>query len=456
MTGGTMTGSQPGHGSDGMGVEGAAARTADEHAAACRVVLRQALQRAGARAPETVALDDPELLGRMTGGALVSDMPLPPFDNSQMDGYAVCAADLAGAAPGAPVELQIGIATAAGDAPVAHAPGTASPVMTGAPIPAGADAVVPVERALPPQFPPLARAGRGAPVGAVAFAAPVATGEFVRRAGSDLGAGAEILPAGVRLAPARIGALAAAGIAEVPVAPRPRVLLCSTGDEITPQAGPGGLAPGRIHDANTPMLAAALRSAAAEVRVVRCDDSPGALRAALRAHERWADLLVTSGGISAGAFEVVREALAPLRARFVKVAMQPGGPQGLGMLALDASGGADAASAGPRLPALCFPGNPVSAMLSAELFLLPTLREHAGLPAERPREQRPLAHDAESPEGKLQLRRGTIAPDGRVVLSGSSSHLLRGLATAEVIAEIPLGIGFLAENAPVVVWRIHD
>jgi len=236
----------------------------------------------------------------------------------------------------------------------------------------------------------------------------------------------------------------------VPVLPRVRVLLCSTGDEIVPPDQANCLVPGRIHDANTPMLAAALRAVNADVRVLRCEDDPAALRAAIRADAPWVDLIVTSGGISAGAFEVVRDALAPLGAEFVKVAMQPGGPQGLGVLVFDETGG------GHRLPVLCFPGNPVSAMLSAELFLLPALREYAGLAPERPRERRPLAHDADSPEGKLQLRRGTLAPDGRIVLSGPSSHLLSGLAAADVIAEIPLGVGFAAENTPVTVWRIHD
>lgn len=442
--------------------------TADDHAAHCASLLRQVEHAIRARGRDRVSLHDLGVVGRVTAEAIASAIPLPPFDNSQMDGYAVRAADLAGASAAAPVVLRIGVATAAGDAPVAHAAGSASPVMTGAPIPTGADAVVPIEEALPPVFPALARAGKGEPRGEVGFVAPVEAGRFVRGTGSDLARGAEILPAGSRLTPARVGALAAAGLSEVGVFSRVRVLLCATGDELIVGTDPEGgigtygaqscalhqapwseLGPGRIHDANTPMLAAAIRATGAEVQVLSVADDVEAFREALAACD--ADVIVTTGGVSEGAFEVVREALTPLGVEFGKVAMQPGGPQGSGMLDLtDNAGGAR------RAPVLCFPGNPVSAMLSAELFLLPSLRRLAGLPAERPRETRLLAHDTDSPPAKLQLRRGRIEADGRVRLSGPSSHLLAGLATADVIAKIPIGVDHLVEGSPVTTWRIND
>jgi len=424
--------------------------TAADHAAACRRLLETAVADVLGREPELIRVGDPALAGRVTARALVSDLPLPPFDNSQMDGYAVRAEDLADASTESPVALRVGVTTAAGDAPVTHDAGTASPIMTGAAIPEGADAVVPVEEGSPSAFPALARAGETAPEAVIRFAAPVAPGQFVRRAGSDLPSGVEVVDAGVRITPSRIGALAAAGIAAVPVRARARVLVCSTGDEIVEAGSAESLGPGRIRDANAPMLAAALRAAGAEVRVVRSGDRPAALRATLEAEWAWPDLIVTIGGISAGAFEVVREALTPLGAEYGKVAMQPGGPQGAGRVALTGAEGERA------LPILCFPGNPVSTVLSAELFLLPTLRELAGLPAERQREERLLSHATESPAGKLQLRRGRIEADGRVTLSGPSSHLLSELANAEVIAEIPLGVGAAAENSPVAVWRIND
>ena len=424
--------------------------TAAEHAVACRELLRSTTERVLAREPDRLAVLDPALPGRVVAQALVSGIPLPPFDNSQMDGYAVLAADIAKASPDSPVVLRVGVTTAAGDAPITHLPGTASPIMTGAAIPLCADAVVPVERALPPTFPALARAGESAPDATVRFTSPAPAGQFIRPLGSDLGMGLEVLGAGERITPTRVGVLAASGIAEVPVRSRARVLVCSTGDEIVSADSGDPLAPGQIRDANAPMLAAALRSAGAEVRVRRSGDRAEAFRHILEQEYAWPDLVVTIGGISAGAYEVVRDTLEPLGAEFLGVAMQPGGPQGLGQITPH---GED----GPRtLPALCFPGNPVSTLLSAELFLLPTLRELAGLPGERPREERPPAHDPESPADKLQLRRGTIESDGRVSLSGPSSHLLSGLASADVIAEIPLGVGTAAENTPLTVWRIND
>lgn len=429
------------------GAAGPQGRSVTDHAAQVRALLAPRLDRIADAEPELLDIDDPGLTGRVITTSLRASFPLPPFDNSQMDGYAVRAADLAGAGEDHPVTLPLGFATAAGDAPCVHLPGTASPVMTGAAIPEDADAVVPVEVTRPPRFPALVRAPRegtrATPSGSVAFLAPVSRGTFVRRRGEDLAAGAVLARRGERLSPARIGALAAAGVQRVPVRPRIRVLLCATGDELTMHGAQ--LAPGRIHDANTPMLAAMLRSAGAEVRTARCADRPEELRRLIQGAQD-ADLVVTSGGISAGAFEVVREALEPLGAEFGGVAMQPGGPQGLGSVPRTA--GVD------PVPVLCFPGNPVSSMLSAELFLLPMLREVMGLPAERPRERRALAHDVDSPAGKLQLRRGRIAADGTVTVSAPGSHLLAELADAEVIVEIPLGISHAPAGTIVEIWRI--
>ncbi|RGE21116.1 gephyrin-like molybdotransferase Glp [Leucobacter sp. wl10] len=429
-----------------------AVRSVEEHLRAVRSLLAPVLARLAEGEPDRLGIDHDGLAGRVSAGEVRAAFPLPPFDNSQMDGYAVRAADLSGASGERPVELPVGYATAAGDAPLVHRGGTASPVMTGAAMPRGADAVVPVEATRGGRFPSLVRgvdaaggtaAPRERPAGTVVFDAPVVCGAFVRARGEDLEADAVVVRRGARLSPARIGALAAAGVVEVLVRRRPRVLVCATGDELAARGG--RLLPGRIHDANTPMLAALLRSAGAIVRTTRCADRPEALRALI---ERTgdADLVVTSGGISAGAFEVVREALAPLGAEFASVAMQPGGPQGLGLI--ERSGGA-----GP-LPVLCFPGNPVSTALSAELFLLPALREAAGLPGERPRERRALAHDVSSPPRKLQLRRGRVAPDGAVSVTAPGSHLLGDLADADVIVEIPVGVSRASAGTIVDTWRI--
>lgn len=417
----------------------------EAHLAAVAELLAPVVARVRAADPELVSIGDPGLSGRVVAETVRTRIPLPPFDNSQMDGYAVRAGDIAEASAEHPVSLPIGFATAAGDAPQTHVSGTASPIMTGAAIPHGADAVIPVERTRPAGFPALSRVGERLIPSEITFAAPVDAGTFIRRRGEDLPEGAALVEAGARLTPARIGALASAGVATAPVLPRLRVLVCTTGDELA-ESGP--LPAGRIHDANGPMLAAMLRASGAEVRLLHSADRPSALRDLLAVEAARTDLLVTSGGISAGAFEVVREALAPLGARFMGVAMQPGGPQGLGSLTLP--------RAERELPALCFPGNPVSTVLSASLFLLPTLRELAGFPHATATRVRPLAVDTHSPEHKLQLRRATVEADGTVTPLPPGSHLLHDLAEADVIAQIPAGVAFAPAGTPVTTWRLHD
>ncbi|MGK0715398.1 molybdopterin molybdotransferase MoeA [Leucobacter sp. W1153] len=422
-------------------------RTLAEHQRDLDSLLEPILAVLGTRS-ELLPIDDPFLVGRVSAAELTSATDLPPFENSQMDGYAVRTADFAhspervqsqtGAAGS--TRLLIGAVTAAGDPPAAHPPGFAMPVMTGAPIPLGADAVIPIEQADPPRFGALR--GTDARPASVSFAAAPPTGQFIRHQGEDLRSGSIVLRAGVRITPARIGLLAAAGIAAVPVRPRLRVLLITTGDELTP---PGeSLAPGRITDASTPLLAAALREVEALVTTERVPDQPSRLLAVLRKHAGRHDLVVTSGGISAGAFEVVREALDPLGVTFASIALQPGGPQGWGTLLLD----------GAQIPVLCFPGNPVSSALSLELFLLPHLRRYAGQPAALPVAHLPLAHAIDSPVHKHQVRRGRLDADGRVHLGAPGSHLLADLAEAEVLAHVPLGVSHLPADTPIEVWRL--
>src|SRR5699024_8170106 len=219
-------------------------------------------------------------------------------------------------------------------------------------------------------------------------------------------------------------------------------------------------APGRIYDANGPMLAALLHSAGAEVVRLRTRDDPEALLRAVAEqvdevrHTGNLDLLITVGGISAGAYEVVREAFADRGVEFTSVAVQPGGPQGLGTLRLPGTQPAPTAQTAQatqnELPVLSFPGNPVSALLSAQVFLVPPLRGLTGradLPGAHPHPDgvwRRLAADTDSPEHKLQLRRGVLEPDGAVRVLPPSSHLLHDLAVAEVIAEIPAGVSHAA------------
>ena len=418
-------------------------RSVDTHAEEVAELLAPVSERISRSSPEVLSIDDPRAVGRPIAGEIRSEIPLPPFTNSQMDGYAVRAADLAGATPQSPIALPLGPVTAAGNVPLSHRDGTASPVMTGAAVPFGADAIVPVEHTDPPTFPPFS-----ADVDAAhtrGFSRAVEPGEFVRHKGEDLPQGGLIAEPGTRATAARIGLIASSGVGTLPVRRRPHLLLITTGDEVIGQGKT--VTPGRIFDANAPMLSAAMVAAGAHVEHRHCPDRAEELLAMLSEQAASTDLVVTSGGISAGAFEVVREALAPHGVRFMSVAMQPGGPQGMGTLTLPRGGF--------TLPVLCFPGNPVSALLSAEVFLLPWLRELLGAPPRPSRRARPLAHEVQSPATKLQLRRGTLTHDGEVRLTDPGSHLLSDLADAEIIAEIPAGTAHLAAGNLVTTWRIN-
>ncbi|MGO2745965.1 molybdopterin molybdotransferase MoeA [Microbacterium sp.] len=386
-----------------------------------------------------------EALGRLLAEDVASPGSVPPFANSQMDGYAVRSADVHAASAVSPVTLPVGATSAAGDPIRTHVPGTASPVMTGAPIPNGADAVIPIELADPPHFAGIGADRRDAEPGTtVSFAAPVNAGTFVRPAGADLARGAVILRTATRLGPVGLGSLAAAGVAEVPVRPRPRVLLLSTGDELRAPGEP--LAPGQIHDANTTSLTAALRESGAVVVHASVPDAASAVLEEIARHPD-IDVVVTAGGVSAGAFEVVRDALEDAGVTFEPIAMQPGGPQGFGAVRSES---------GRSIPIVAFPGNPVSALLSFEMFLRPLLRELVGLAPMREITHAPLAHAITSPRAKHQVRRGTLRADGTVEVGAPGSHLLHDYARATVLAHIPIGVDALAEGAEVEIWRIDD
>ncbi|HEY0249630.1 MAG TPA: gephyrin-like molybdotransferase Glp [Gryllotalpicola sp.] len=393
-----------------------------EHQAAVRALL-EAHWRPGA---ELVPLGAG--LGRLLAEDVATPIDLPPFDNSQMDGYAVRADASAG-------PLRVSDHIAAGD-PIHVFGGGAAAIMTGAPLPIGADAVVPVEAVATVEA---AGAGGGfaAVGGTIELPGPVAPGAFVRRRGSDLPTGATLLPAGIRLGPPQLGALAASGLEAVPVRARPRVLVVSTGAELSPAGAP--LPPGRIYDANALSLSAAITAAGgiALATSVHSDD-PDAFLSALEAAGP-VDLVVTSGGVSAGVHEVVREALAPLGVAFGSVAMQPGGPQGLGSVTV----------AGRPTPVLTFPGNPVSVLVSFEMYLRPVLV------GPRPALRLPLAAPVDSIAEKHQVRRARITPEGTVELvGGPSSHLLAAYARSEALVHLPVGVAHVEAGEPVEVWRI--
>jgi molybdopterin molybdotransferase len=377
-------------------------------------------------------------LEEAAGAVLAADVfaawPLPPFDNSAMDGYAVLASDLEAATAEAPVTLPVDGVIAAGDTASRElAAGTCIRIMTGALLPAGADAVVPVE---------LTDGGRER----AAFSRPVAPGDSVRRAGGDAVPGDLLLGAGTRLGPVQLGLLAAAGHAAVTARPRPRVTVISTGNEL---AEPGtAVLPGQIWESNSLMLAAAARQAgcqAARLPALR-DDAPAVL-AAIEDALPAADLLVTSGGVSMGGeHDVVKAALASLgTVSFRKLAMQPGMPQGFGVLGAD------------RTPILTLPGNPVSAYVSFQLFARPAAGALQDQGTERLRmASAVLTRPVRSPEGKRSFLRGILDPDAGSVtpVSGQHSHQLASLARANALIVVPEPVTALPEGAAVDVMEL--
>jgi molybdopterin molybdotransferase len=400
------------------------ARSVAEHAAAVRDLLNGVA--AGDRI-ETLPLS--KALGRGLASDVDSPLSLPPFPNSQMDGYAVRSGDL----PDGGAQLRTMPPVPAGASPQPLEPGTAAPIMTGAMIPAGADAVVPIERAVPDYF---LASGDGRTVTLPA----TAQGTYVRAAGSDIAAGEEALAAGTCLGPAQLGLLAALGLPEVPVYRAVTVLLVTTGDEVVEPGRP--LPPGKIYDSNGTLLEAALKQAGVTVRRAGIStDNPAELTALLRARSQGADLIVTTGGVSKGAYEVVRQAMAEQPVEFLHVAMQPGGPQGIGTF--------------DGVPFLGFPGNPVSCLVSFEMFLRPALSTLLGAPAARLPLRARLAQPLTSPAPKHQVRRGSLQPDGTVRLEGGeSSHLMHALAGSNVLVHVPAGVTELAAGDEVEVWML--
>jgi molybdopterin molybdotransferase len=359
-----------------------------------------------------------ETMGLAAAENVVSSIDLPSFDNSAMDGYAVRAADVATATEEAPVHLPVVGEIGAGQARLlALSPGTAAKIMTGAPVPEGSDCVVPYEWT-----------DRGVAQVRITRAADV--GAHVRSTGEDVSAGDLLIESGTVLGPRHLGLLASVGRATVRSRPRPRVVILSTGSELRE---PGTeLGPDSIYDGNSWLLAASARRAGAiAYRVGIVPDEPRAFLDALQDQLVRADLVVTSGGVSQGDFDVVKEALQPLGSVwFGPVAMQPGKPQGFGVVGED------------RIPIFTLPGNPVSSYISFEMFVLPALRKLMGkAPYSRPETRARLTHGIASPEGKRQFLRGsfergrggpTVAPVG-----GAGSHLIGGLADSNALIVVP-------------------
>jgi molybdopterin molybdotransferase len=364
--------------------------------------------------------------GRVLSAPARAAVDLPPFPSSAMDGYALRAADTPGRLP---IVFRVAAGRPAGR-PLGQ--GEAMAIATGGAVPEGADAVVPIEEASERD-------------GAVEIPAPTDAGRHVRPRGGDVAAGAVVLDAGTVVTPARLGALAAAGIAEVRSARRPRVAILTTGTELRP---PGeALGPGEIYESNGAMLAALLADAGAEVeRLPPVHDDEAAHREALR-DALELDVAVTSGGVSVGPHDLVRTVAGELGVEevFWGVAMRPGKPL----------------SCGVRGSTLVFglPGNPVSSLVGAELFVRPALLALQGAADPGPRwSHGRLAVPARRNPRRDELARAQSTVSGDAVelrpVTGQESHMIVRAAAADALVHVPRGDGDLPAGAGVRYLRL--
>ena len=417
-----------------------------------------------------------EALGRVAAEHLTSPIALPPWDNSAMDGYAIRAADSAAASEDAPAQIEVIGEIRAGQPPDTEVrPGTAVRIATGAPVPPGADAVIPVE-----QTTPLDRTG--APAGErgrdaagplptrIAAHATIAAGWSIRRKGSDLAAGTTIIEPGTVLTPAVIGLAAGVGLELINVHRRPHVSVLATGDEVRGRGADLGAA--GIPDANGPALMAMVEAAGGYPDTLGIakdtfDDVRQRICAGLIGG---ADLIIVSGGVSVGPYDVVRNAFAEYgEIDLWRVAVQPGKPFAFGTARAPGDDGTDPS----RPPTLLFglPGNPVSTFVTFELFVRPALRRLAGFRDDdlyRPLDRAVLADDVSKSHGRrgfIRVRvdrdeRGTPTRDdrGRVTAhlaggaGGQGSHVMSALATADALAVIPEADDTLPAGADVELW----
>lgn len=381
-------------------------------------VRAHVIERCPARAPGRVPLA--EALGLVTGKDVTATESIPPFANTAMDGFALRAADTVGA----PVDLEIVETIAAGHAPTRTlARGQASRIMTGAVIPEGADAIVMVERT-------------SVDGDRVMVEIEVPVGNHVRPAGDDITAGELVIPRGTVLGAGHLGVLASLGVNEVVVHPRPRVGVISTGDELVADGGP--LAPGQIRDSNRRTLLSLLAQCdAMPVDLGLVPDDEDLIEAAVLDGVSQCDALVTSGGVSMGDYDYVKAVLDRIgEMRWMQVAIKPAKPFAFGTIG--------------DVPVFGLPGNPVSSMVSFELFARTGLRSMMGYPSPvRPTVTATAGEDLRrTPDGKTHFLRvlATHDDDGLVVRStgGQGSHMLWAMAKANALAVVPDGDGYRA------------
>jgi len=380
--------------------------------------------------------------GRVLAQDVATGLDLPPFDNSSVDGFAVLSTDVAAAGPSNPRTLEVVADIPAGrPSDVTLGPGQAARIMTGAPLPAGADAVVMVEDT---DF-NVRTPGTPAPK-QVAVLRAVPAGSSVRRRGDDLRRGAPVLAAGTHLRPQEIGLLAMLGMAEVPVRRRVRLALLSSGDELVPVEA--ALTSGKVHDANSYTLAALAQQAGAEVirlgvAADRAEDVRARLEQGVAAR---ADLIVSSAGVSVGAFDYVKAVVEEHGSLdFWQVNMRPGKPLAFGSYR--------------GLPFFGLPGNPVSAFVGFEIFVRPALdRLSGGTDRPRLRHKARLAQAVASDGRESYLRAVVTQENGELVarLTGhQGSGNIFSLVQANALLIVPSGVKSLPANSEVELWQVE-
>ncbi len=387
---------------------------------------------------EAVEVDILESLGRVLAEDISSDIDISPFDNSAMDGFAVHVADLEGASEESPVVLKVIEHVAAGMFPqLPLEPGQATRIMTGAPVPQGAEAVVMIERTESLE----ADGGAG---GTVAIKTTAKPGENIRMRGEDVRTGDVVLSAGDIVTGAAVGLMAAMGHEKTRVYRRPRVAIVATGDELVAIGEYPG--PGKIRNSNSYSLAAQVIAAGAEPHIlpVARDNEPDTRAILTRASEF--DLMITTGGVSMGDFDVVRDVLTDIgKLDFWKVAMRPGAPQTYGTI--------------DGTPFFGLPGNPTSTMVGFELFVRPAIRKMMGFEAlDRPSVQAVLAHDVKKKSDRRYFLRGRLVKTddgyGVSLAGGQSSAMLTSMHRANCLVSVPEGMSFAPKGSIVTCIRL--
>jgi molybdopterin molybdotransferase len=373
----------------------------------------------------------PEALGRVLTRAVTAQDSLPPFANASMDGYALRAADIAGAGADNPAALRVVADIAAGTDPTETVtPGTAARIMTGAPLPPGADAVIPVEDTDEPWRDP----ERPLPE-QINILRSVQAGDYVRLPGEDIVSGQAVLPAGHVVRPQEIGVLASLGVSRVAVVKRPKVGILATGDELIPVEEP--LRPGKIRNSNGYTQAAQVRAmgAIAVELGVAADTEADVWEKLAAGLTAGVDLFISSAGVSVGAYDVVKAVLEQEgNVGFWRVRMRPGKPLAYGTF--------------KGIPYLGLPGNPVSAMVSFETFARPAILKMSGrTDLERPSVQVRMEEEIHS-DGRQSYVRAVVSKDGEgytaVTTGGQGSHMMTSLVKANALVVVPEGVKYVA------------